>query len=66
NDIRSERLKALGLNIEASYANVERIIEELEYAEKIMKKIGCPVIDVSNKAVEETANLISNMFSVRQ
>lgn len=65
NDIRSERLKALGLNIEASYANVDRIIEELEYADKIMKKIGCPVIDVSNKAVEETANLISNMFSVR-
>lgn len=63
NDIRTERLKALGLKAEANYANMERIKKELEYAEKIMNKIGCPVINVSNKAVEETANLIWNMFS---
>ncbi|MBU8905677.1 pyruvate, water dikinase regulatory protein [Desertibacillus haloalkaliphilus] len=62
NDIRTERLKALGLKAEANYANMERIKEELEYAEKVMDKIGCTVIDVSSKAVEETANLISNMF----
>lgn len=63
NDIRAERLKALGLKAEANYANMERIKTELEYAEKIMNRIGCPVINVSNKAVEETANLIWNMFS---
>ncbi|MEB1807590.1 MAG: kinase/pyrophosphorylase [Bacillaceae bacterium] len=62
NDIRTERLKALGLKAEANYANIERIKQELEYAEKIMERIGCTVIDVSSKAVEETANLISNMF----
>lgn len=62
NDIRTERLKALGLKEEANYANMERIKNELEYADKIMKQIGCTIIDVSNKAVEETANLISNMF----
>ncbi|WP_088102505.1 pyruvate, water dikinase regulatory protein [Halalkalibacter urbisdiaboli] len=62
NDIRSERLKALGLKSQANYANIERIKEELAYSEKIMKRIGCPIIDVSNKAVEETANLISSMF----
>lgn len=63
NDIRAERLKALGLKAEANYANMERIKLELEYAEKIMTRIGCPVINVSNKAVEETANLIWNMFN---
>ncbi|WNF37727.1 pyruvate, water dikinase regulatory protein [Bacillaceae bacterium IKA-2] len=63
NDIRAERLKALGLKAEANYANMERIKTELEYAERIMNKIGCPVINVSNKAVEETANLIWNMFN---
>jgi [pyruvate, water dikinase]-phosphate phosphotransferase / [pyruvate, water dikinase] kinase len=63
NDIRAERLKALGLKAEANYANMERIKLELEYAEKIMNRIGCPVINVSNKAVEETANLIWNMFN---
>ncbi|MFC0558052.1 pyruvate, water dikinase regulatory protein [Halalkalibacter alkalisediminis] len=62
NDIRAERLKALGLKAQANYANLDRIKEELAYAEKIMQRIGCPVIDVSNKAVEETANLISSMF----
>lgn len=62
NEIRTERLKSLGLKEEASYASLERIKYELEFAEKIMKKIGCTVIDVSNKAVEETGNLIANMF----
>jgi [pyruvate, water dikinase]-phosphate phosphotransferase / [pyruvate, water dikinase] kinase len=58
NDIRKERLKALGLTSQANYASFERILEELDYAEKIMKRVGCPVINVSNKAIEETANLI--------
>jgi [pyruvate, water dikinase]-phosphate phosphotransferase / [pyruvate, water dikinase] kinase len=62
NGIRAERLKALGLKSQANYANLDRIKEELSYADEIMKRIGCPVIDVSNKAVEETANLISSMF----
>ena len=31
---------------------------ELEHFEKVVSKIGCTVIDVSNRAVEETANLI--------
>ncbi|WFA09355.1 pyruvate, water dikinase regulatory protein [Tissierella sp. Yu-01] len=58
NEIREERLKALGLPRGSNYASMERILLEIEYAEKIMKKIGCPVIDVSNKAVEETAEII--------
>ncbi|SFE74382.1 pyruvate, water dikinase regulatory protein [Fictibacillus sp. FJAT-27399] len=58
NEIRKERLKNLGLATQANYANLDRILEELDYAEKIMKRIGCPVINVSNKAVEETADSI--------
>jgi regulator of PEP synthase PpsR (kinase-PPPase family) len=58
NVIRKERLKALGLPDSASYAKTERIEQELEYAGGIMQKLGCVVIDVSNKAVEETASLI--------
>jgi regulator of PEP synthase PpsR (kinase-PPPase family) len=63
--IRSERLKALGLTSTASYANPERIAQELAYADEIMRRIGCPVIDVSNKAVEETANLILEQLRQR-
>jgi len=62
NEIRAERLKALGLTSEASYANYDRILSELEYAESIMKKIKCPIIDVSRKAVEETANIIIDIL----
>jgi [pyruvate, water dikinase]-phosphate phosphotransferase / [pyruvate, water dikinase] kinase len=58
NDIRKERLKALGLTSQANYASFDRILKELDYAEKIMKRVGCPIINVSNKAIEETANLI--------
>lgn len=58
NEIRQERLKALGLSYEANYASMERILQELDYAETIMKRVNCPIIDVSNKAVEESAGII--------
>lgn len=62
NRIRQERLKALGLSSNASYANLERILQELDYSEKVMKKVGCPVIDVSSKAIEETAGIIIDIM----
>ncbi len=58
NEIRQERLKTLGLKSGADYASLERILTELDYADGIMRKAGCPVIDVSNKAVEETASKV--------
>ncbi len=61
-EIRRERLKTLGLKDEANYASMQRILEELDYAEKIMKKLDCPVIDVSSKAVEESAGIILGIF----
>jgi regulator of PEP synthase PpsR (kinase-PPPase family) len=62
NAIRKERLKALGLPNSAPYATNERIMKELDHARQVMEKIGCFVIDVSNKAVEETASLILEHF----
>jgi len=60
NYIRKERLKSLGLNDQAIYANIERIKEEIEFFNSLIGRIGCKVIDVSNKAVEETAGVILN------
>jgi [pyruvate, water dikinase]-phosphate phosphotransferase / [pyruvate, water dikinase] kinase len=65
NDIRRERLKSLGLTNSANYASLDRIFEEMTCAENIMKKIGCPIIDVSHKAIEETADVILAMFNKR-
>jgi regulator of PEP synthase PpsR (kinase-PPPase family) len=62
NHIRRERLKSLGLSDNANYASVERIKEELDYFDQVVEKINCRVIDVSNKAVEETANLIQRIL----
>ncbi|MEC1179951.1 kinase/pyrophosphorylase [Metasolibacillus meyeri] len=58
NSIRRERLKTLGLNDGAIYAQHQRIQQEIEHFHRIASRIGCEVIDVTNTAVEETANVI--------
>lgn len=58
NDIRANRLKSMGLAVDTTYANPENIKEELEYAKSVMQKLGCPIIDVTGKTIEETANKI--------
>ncbi len=63
NNIRQERVRVLGLDLEAMYASKERIEMELLYARRIMTDLLCPVIDVSRRAVEETANLILDYVS---
>jgi len=61
--IRRERLKAIGLDEDASYGSMQRIQEELAYAQRIFRELGCPVIDVTNKAVEETANQVLEILA---
>ncbi len=56
--IRNERDTAMGIMNGSDYADMNYIINELEYADAIMKKIGCSSIDITNRAVEETAELI--------
>lgn len=53
--IRKERLKAMGLDESSTYADMRRILLELEFAEKVFREIGCNILDVTDKAVEETA-----------
>lgn len=56
--IRTERLKAVGLPFGAKYSAIERVAEELDYAYSLYKQLGCTVIDVTEKAIEETAGII--------
>ncbi len=60
--IRRERLKALGLPPDAGYAQSERVLKELAYARKIFQRAGASVIDVTNKAVEETAGKVLEIY----
>lgn len=61
--IRTERLKALGLPSQAHYASLERIEKEIRFAAEIMERLKCPIIDISEKAIEETAGLIMEMLA---
>ena len=65
NKLREERLKTLGVSGDSDYTDEIQIFEELEYALEIMEKLGCPIIDVQNKAVEETAELIIGIMRER-
>ena len=52
-EIRSERLVLMGGD--RSYADLNEIYEDLEHAAAIHKRLGCPVIDVSELSIEEIA-----------
>ena len=56
--IRVERLRSLGLPRQANYASPERIRQELAFARDVMERLQCPVIDVTERAIEETAAII--------
>ncbi|OHB32704.1 MAG: phosphoenolpyruvate synthase regulatory protein [Desulfuromonadaceae bacterium GWC2_58_13] len=55
-ELRVTRLKHLGLDTKAAYADFGQIEDELQYARAFFRKQPWVVIDVSGKAVEETAN----------
>lgn len=60
-EIRKKRLdKFPGISSEIEYAGDERVLEEFDYADKIMKKVGCRIIDVTERAIEDTALIILN------
>lgn len=65
NGVREERMKSLGVFGDNNYAEEMRIFEELEYAIEVMKKLNCPIINVENKAIEETAEIIINIVKER-
>jgi regulator of PEP synthase PpsR (kinase-PPPase family) len=52
-EIRTERVIQMGGD--RRYASLEEIYEDLEFAHGIHRRIGCPVIDVSELSIEEAA-----------
>lgn len=63
--IREERLKSMGLPNGAKYATLNRISEEMEFAHNLFENLGCPVINVTEKAIEETAGIIVNFRTAK-
>ena len=58
-EIRKRRLdKFHRITSSIEYAGDARVLEELEFADKIMRKVGCKTIDVTERAIEDTALII--------
>lgn len=47
------------------YASNGAIIEEINYANKLFQSLKIPIIDVTNKAIEETAAALINLYNSR-
>ena len=61
-NIRNERVKVLGLHGPTNYNSVERIREELIYAEEIFEKLSATVINTEYKSIEESAFYIEKFL----
>lgn len=55
---RLDKFHRIPSNIE--YTGDARILEEFDFADKIIRKLGCRTIDVTQRAIEDTALIIIN------
>jgi [pyruvate, water dikinase]-phosphate phosphotransferase / [pyruvate, water dikinase] kinase len=64
-EIRADRARRLGGN-NRRYQELVEIYDELEEAEALHRKLGCPVIEISELSIEETAARIIAMVERQQ
>lgn len=64
--IRKKRLEKFGQDPEGNYASLENISKEIDYAEKLFSQNKrWPVINVTDRALEETATEIARVVASR-
>jgi regulator of PEP synthase PpsR (kinase-PPPase family) len=61
--IRRERLKNMRAQEVSSYAQIEHVIQEVRYSLRLCQQYRWPVVNVTGKAVEETANEVINLVA---
>jgi [pyruvate, water dikinase]-phosphate phosphotransferase / [pyruvate, water dikinase] kinase len=64
-EIRRARVKTMGASRNKQYAELMEIYEELDVATKLHRRLGCPVIDISELSIEETAHRILRVVAER-
>jgi [pyruvate, water dikinase]-phosphate phosphotransferase / [pyruvate, water dikinase] kinase len=64
-DIRRVRVRNMG-GSNRKYAELVAIYEELDQAATIHRRLGCPVLDVSDLSIEETAHRIIRLVEQRR
>jgi regulator of PEP synthase PpsR (kinase-PPPase family) len=65
-EIRRRRVRALAAGARSRYADIAEIYEELDETAALHKRLGCPVIDVTGLAIEETAARVAEMVEDRR
>ena len=64
--IRRERVRTMGVSGDSEYSDLARIREELAYARNMYQELGNEVVDVTDRAIEETASLVMEIVNNRQ
>jgi regulator of PEP synthase PpsR (kinase-PPPase family) len=64
-EIRSERARHMGAS-KRQYAEMMEIYDELEHATAIHRRLGCPVLEVTEASIEETAHRIIRLVERRR
>jgi regulator of PEP synthase PpsR (kinase-PPPase family) len=64
--IRRNRLKLLKESPDTPYTDPEMVRAELQEARRFFVRIGCPVIDVSRKSIEESSAEIMRLLSQKR
>ena len=64
-EIRQERVRHMGANPSA-YAQLDKIYDELEQANAIHRGLGCPVLDITELSIEETASRVVKLVEDRK
>jgi hypothetical protein len=64
-EIRQVRARLMRLSTSA-YSELVEIYEELEHAATIHRQLGCPVVDVSELSIEETAQRVLRLVERRR
>jgi len=64
-EIRRARVRAMG-GRNRNYAELMEIYDELEQAAKLHRRLGCPVIDISELSIEETAHRVLRVIEERK
>lgn len=64
-ETRRNRIKLLHDNEQSSYIDLEKVREEVLSARKLFARLGCPVIDVTRRSIEETAAEIMMLLNKR-
>ncbi|HSP71778.1 MAG TPA: pyruvate, water dikinase regulatory protein [Gaiellaceae bacterium] len=62
-EIRSERVKLMRGG--RAYAELNKVYEELDYAASVHRRLGCPVLEVTEASIEETSHRIIRLVQQR-